>query len=57
MKQPWEQDPDAWKGKTETTEMWERFAASVQQAMMAFQRLSDTIAVWALIHGKPKERE
>lgn len=54
MREPWEQDPDAWKEEYREPSP---FVLSIQRATAAFQRLSGAIALWQLLHEEPKEKE
>ncbi len=50
MRQPWEQEPDAWKGKSETAEKWERLVVALRKATAAFQRFGAAVAAWEYRH-------
>ncbi len=65
MKQPWEQDPEAWKQKSEIPEK-EKIAAlfacrirefnvAIDKLNTALQRFGDMVRVLELIHGRPSD--
>ncbi len=67
-KEPWEQDPDAWKREEaepppyvlqiqRATEAIQRATEAIQRATEAIQRLHDAILLWQLIHGTNLEEE
>ncbi len=63
IRQSWEQDPDAWKGKSETPEMVAALFArrirecnvSIDRLNTALQRFGDAVALWELMYGPIEE--